>query len=443
MNTYTFLSLRDGDDGRLESVDFLSVDSQGNVREEGSLKVSRDDADVRRLQDMFSDPDAVILHFCCPQEQYRIYDALESCGKSPFSYVAYDVQALVSIYGEGANHRIGWNYLRRKYLGSEGEDSTPTSQQLLDICLKLAELRGESFETLFSDEVLRNVSYRSDDSYDDMSELERRKGERALFLRNLDWDSISRFVFFDLECSNCIHGEGKICEFGYLITDRDLQEINKGEMIINPGRGSRNDFHLKDKNGNIELHLRYEANNYWRYRVAPELDRFIPLIDSILNRDDTLIFGFAVGNDLRYLYYGYDRYFGKTDIPPRNFAAIDVQSMYMKENNTRSAMSLDSAVAEFGKPEPAGEFHQAMFDAIATAEALKNLMDHTGKGVKELIETTGESCIQITDQVWDTFNPLRFDSYQVQAAKEEKIHIRERESAEAKDSADAETPDPK
>lgn len=115
----------------------------------------------------------------------------------------------------------------------------------------------------------------------------------------------------------------------------------------------------------------------------------------------------------------------------------------MKEKNTRSAMSLDSAVAEFGKPEPAEEFHQAMFDAIATAEALKNLMDHTGKGVKELIETSEESCIQITDQVWDTFNPLRFDSYQVQAAKEEKARIRERASAEAKDSADAETPDPK
>lgn len=27
------------------------------------------------------------------------------------------------------------------------------------------------------------------------------------------------YLFFDIECSNCFGGRGKICEFGYMLTN--------------------------------------------------------------------------------------------------------------------------------------------------------------------------------------------------------------------------------
>ena len=29
------------------------------------------------------------------------------------------------------------------------------------------------------------------------------------------------FVFYDVECANCYNGKGKLCSFGYVITDFD------------------------------------------------------------------------------------------------------------------------------------------------------------------------------------------------------------------------------
>ena len=28
-----------------------------------------------------------------------------------------------------------------------------------------------------------------------------------------------KYLFFDIECANCYDGVGKICEFGYVLTD--------------------------------------------------------------------------------------------------------------------------------------------------------------------------------------------------------------------------------
>ena len=48
-----------------------------------------------------------------------------------------------------------------------------------------------------------------------------------------------KYCFFDIECANCFKdnngvSRGKICEFGYLITDENFNKIESAEYIINP-----------------------------------------------------------------------------------------------------------------------------------------------------------------------------------------------------------------
>ena len=43
-----------------------------------------------------------------------------------------------------------------------------------------------------------------------------------------------KYLFFDTECANCFDGEGKICEFGFVLTDENYQIIEKDNIIINP-----------------------------------------------------------------------------------------------------------------------------------------------------------------------------------------------------------------
>ena len=42
------------------------------------------------------------------------------------------------------------------------------------------------------------------------------------------------YVFFDIECANCIHGEGKICSFGFVKTDENFNVIQEHDLLRNP-----------------------------------------------------------------------------------------------------------------------------------------------------------------------------------------------------------------
>ena len=40
------------------------------------------------------------------------------------------------------------------------------------------------------------------------------------------------YLFFDVECANSFDGVGKICEFGYVFTDENLNIIKQGIHLI-------------------------------------------------------------------------------------------------------------------------------------------------------------------------------------------------------------------
>ena len=54
-----------------------------------------------------------------------------------------------------------------------------------------------------------------------------------------------KYLFFDIECSNCFNGVGKMCEFGYVLVDENLQVITADDIPMSPGKGRGNRFYLR------------------------------------------------------------------------------------------------------------------------------------------------------------------------------------------------------
>ena len=42
------------------------------------------------------------------------------------------------------------------------------------------------------------------------------------------------YLFFDIECANCDGGNGKICSFGYVLTDTDFNVLEYKDLLIDP-----------------------------------------------------------------------------------------------------------------------------------------------------------------------------------------------------------------
>ena len=45
-----------------------------------------------------------------------------------------------------------------------------------------------------------------------------------------------KYLFFDLECSNCYGGVGKVCEFGAVITDEHFNILKEISIPMSPGK---------------------------------------------------------------------------------------------------------------------------------------------------------------------------------------------------------------
>ena len=221
------------------------------------------------------------------------------------------------------------------------------------------------------------------------------KEARQEILNNINWDAVKRYVFFDTECANCFDGKGKICEFGWAASSSNFQGVNKGEYIINPGKGTNFRFALIGRKNQDDLHLKYENNNYEAYRQASEFDNYIGNINFLFNQKDILIFGFEVKNDFSYLDYSYKRYGYK----PLNIFAIDVRILYKKL--LKETGSLETIIKKYLPQEVTSSIivHESSYDAIATMLALKFLINKFSVSLKDLIKEVGYECI--ISSKWD------------------------------------------
>lgn len=131
------------------------------------------------------------------------------------------------------------------------------------------------------------------------------------------------YIFFDVECSNHFNGEGKICELGYVITNKSFQILNSIDTLINPGCGRNFRFALIGRKREKDLHLAHEANNYEAYFNAREYRDYYDNFRFLFTQKNALYFGFSCINDKFDISYSNGRV-KKDDFA---FDAIDVQKL--------------------------------------------------------------------------------------------------------------------
>ena len=145
-----------------------------------------------------------------------------------------------------------------------------------------------------------------------------------------------KYLFFDIECSNCFNGVGKMCEFGYVLTDENLLVMKKGDIPMSPGKGRESRFHLKGRKHEKDLELAYE---YEYYYAQHEFPHFYDQIKKLMEDPDTICFAYSMDNDIPHLYHACTRY--KKE--PFNYTCYDVQKLVAAYLEKKGQMSLRNA----------------------------------------------------------------------------------------------------
>lgn len=181
------------------------------------------------------------------------------------------------------------------------------------------------------------------------------------------------YVFFDVECANCLNGEGKICSFGYVKTDENFQVLRKRDILINPNAP----FLLGNVRSGEGIKLAYPLFRFQRSYTFPH---YYEEIKKLLSAPDTLSFGFAVHQDVSYISYTCRRY----NLPRINFSFFDIQKMEKELNHRKDCSGLDSLVKEYGVT--SYTYHRSDDDALMTMEVFKALLEQNNMSVEEALK---------------------------------------------------------
>lgn len=177
-----------------------------------------------------------------------------------------------------------------------------------------------------------------------------------------------KYIFFDIECANCYQGKGKICSFGYVITDSSFRIVEQHDMIMNPD----SKFNLGP-----DIKLAYDRATF---KKSPLFPMFYDEIEALLTDSDAIVLGFSVNNDARYIRDECIRY----HLPEISYRFYDVQQMFMAYENMKNQPSL-SGLCEQCHVHESQEIHKSDEDARMTMVVLKQLCQLTGKSVQQLI----------------------------------------------------------
>lgn len=182
-----------------------------------------------------------------------------------------------------------------------------------------------------------------------------------------------RYLFFDIECANCFNGNGKICSFGYVLTDTNFKVLEKRDILINP----RSKFHLRGAKDGIELAYPEEV-----FRAQPDFKHFYNEIKTLLTEKDQIVFGHSVSNDVGFIRSECVRY----NLPPINYEFYDGQILFQKITNRQRNISLESISEYFGYNTDESVLHKSDDDAYVTMLSIKAMAERMGKSIEELIK---------------------------------------------------------
>ena len=190
-----------------------------------------------------------------------------------------------------------------------------------------------------------------------------------------------KYLVFDIECSNCFNGIGKMCEFGYVLTDESFNVLREEDIPMSPGRGRENRFHLKGRKHQKDLELAYEYSYYFE---QPEFPHFYKKIKKLIEDDDLVCFAFSMDNDIPHLFNSCKRY----GLTPFNYVCYDVQKFVAKYYEIDGQISLIDACRRIVGRNSTIKLieHLSRDDAKMEMMIMEAICVLTGKSSKQLLE---------------------------------------------------------
>lgn len=188
-------------------------------------------------------------------------------------------------------------------------------------------------------------------------------------------DNMTRYLFFDIESPD--GSRAAICEFGYVLTDEKFNIIDRNVLIMNPEKVIKNIY----RKGVPVIKLFY---GFSRYYNSPTYPTYYDKIKKLLTDSNTIVFGYSVSNDVRYVAYTTQRY----GLENFDYCAYDVQIMHKKLKALKSPLSLDKAI----KDVPYSQWsdltaHRSDHDAKMTMLILKQLVKEYKLSLEEFIDS--------------------------------------------------------
>ena len=179
------------------------------------------------------------------------------------------------------------------------------------------------------------------------------------------------YLFFDVECANSFDGVGKICEFGYVLTDENLNVIKQGIHLINPD--AEFDWYVKYKI------ISYAIKEYEKAPKYPQIYRMH--IQELVELPDTLYVGHGVRDDIKYLNDEANRY----NLPRFERQCIDSSQIHRRFYNLPQTKGLKAIVKELEIGDHK-KIHNSEYDAKMTLEYVKRMCEESGLSFEQLIK---------------------------------------------------------
>ena len=181
------------------------------------------------------------------------------------------------------------------------------------------------------------------------------------------------YLFFDTECANCLHGEGKICSFGYVRTDENFHVLKKKDILVDPDAP----FLLGNAKKGEGIQLGYPLS---RFRYAHTFPYYYEEIKRLFQLPDTLYFGFCIHQDIGFLDYTCQRY----GLPFFDFEYVDIQKLDKALFQCKDYRGLDTLVELFGLAR--FTYHRSDDDALMTMEVLQKLLLEQGLALSDAMK---------------------------------------------------------
>lgn len=198
-----------------------------------------------------------------------------------------------------------------------------------------------------------------------------------------------KYLFFDIECANNFRGVSKVCEFGYVLTDENFKIITKETLVMSPGKKGDVKFDRNIVKRDEEFNRAYTPEYYYS---QPEYPAFYEKIKKMLEDEETLVFGYSIENDIRFLFSNTERY----HLPLMKFTCYDVQKIaFLFFEDETHVISLKKAFLKLYSEDEFNKLsaHLSEDDALMTMRIFQKLAQNNDICANNLLKRAPNSVI--------------------------------------------------